>query len=441
MNSLSSSSARTFLIRALTIAVQVPTSILVARILGVEGKGLYTLLTVLPWIVSYVVMGGTDTATTYFLSSRRAGLRSLVVQGVALCLLFSAVTVPVYIYLIVPHVFGELSPVLLLVSFALIPLALARYYALSLLLGQEKVSLFNYQYMLSSVLVFALIAIFGVLNKSLPYILGSFAAGNLLALPFALYWIKRPGGSGQKIIQAGNELRGLGLLKACFSYGWRGHLGGILVTLNQRLDIFILGALSNPREVGLYSVAVALAEVIWHVPMSVHLNFFPRVSALGSAEGAGKLPRAVRMTLLLSSGIAMILLLLGRPVVWLLFGADFIPAVDSLLILLPGVVAAGIAQVFESYFAGVNKRSYQTYSVGMAFVVGVILCIIWIPKYGAFGAAAATTASYFLQLAISANLYRSLGRLDFLAFFLPRRNDLLYLIETVKEIFRSNSRH
>ena len=434
MNSLSSSSARTFLIRILTIVVQVPTSILVARILGVEGKGLYTLMTVLPWIVSYVVMGGTDTATTYLLSGKKAGLRSLVVQSICFSLLFSAVAIPAYIYLIVPHVFGGLSTILLFISSALIPLALAKYYSLSLLLGQEKVTLFNYQYMITSILVLILVSLAGMFNKNLPYVLGAFAFGNLLALPVALYMIVGSGKIVEHKVTEGNLLKGMSLLKTSLSYGWRGHPGGILVTLNQRLDIFILGALSDPREVGLYSVAVALAEVVWHVPMSVHLNLFPRVSAVGSQEGAGKLPRAVRMTLLLSSGIALMLLLLGRPAIWIMFGEDFLPAVDSLLILLPGVVAAGVAQVFESYFAGVDKRSYQSYSVGASFVVGVVLCFIWIPRYGAFGAAAATTASYFLQFAISANLYRSLGRLDFLAFFLPRKSDLLYFVETVKEL-------
>jgi len=432
LSSLSSSSARTFLIRLTTLALQVPTSILVARFLGVEGKGLYTLLTVLPWIVSYVVMGGTDTALTYYLSGGRAALRSLAVQSFFLSLFFSVASIPVYIYLVVPHVLGDISSVLLFISSSLIPLAFARYYLLSILLGQEKITRFNYQYMFTSLLILLLIIIAGLINGSLPSVLGAFAAGHLVSLPLALFWINRAPGKTGKNPSDVDSLRGIRLLRSCLFYGWRGHAGGILVTLNQRLDIFLLGALSNPKEVGLYSVAVAMAEVIWHVPMSVHLNLFPRVSAIGSLEGAGKLPRAVRMTLLISLAVALTLFLAGRPAIHLLFGAAFLPAVDSLLILLPGVVAAGVAQVFESYFAGVDKRQYQSYSVGAAFAVGVLLCVLWVPRYGAFGAAAASTASYSVQFLISAGLYRRLGRLDFMAFFIPRRNDLRDIYKTAR---------
>jgi len=440
--SLAAESARVLTIRITTLAVQVPISIILARLLGVEGKGLYTLLTVVPWMVSFMLMGGIDTAQVYLLSSRRAALRPVIIQSLLSVLVISLAGVPLYLLLVAPRAIESTAQVLLLISAFLIPLSLCRYFVMSILLGFERVIDFNLLYLVGALIVLGLVGAFvGLLDYGLYGALAAFVAAQGLVLPVGLRLIARGRKTAAETPRDPSDerktLKGLPLLKSSLAYGLKGHLAGVLVNLNQRFDIFLLGALSTSRQVGLYAVAVALAETVWHVPMSVHLTLFPRTAAVGREQGARKLPRACRMTLFLTLGLALIIGAAGYPLILILFGRDFLPAVAPLLALLPGVVGMGLAHVFESYFAGVNRRHYQSISAVCAFTLSVVLGVALIPRYGALGASLASTASYLLQMAISMSLFRRLGKLSFGEFFIPRQKDIKDLLTTFRDLFKS----
>ena len=100
--SLAAGSARTLFLRLTTLALQVPTAVLLARLLGVEGKGNYTLLTVIPWMVAFVMLGGLDTAQTYLLSSRKTTLRAVAVLSGAVIPVISIFAVTVYLLFVAP---------------------------------------------------------------------------------------------------------------------------------------------------------------------------------------------------------------------------------------------------------------------------------------------------------------------------------------------------
>jgi len=125
------------------------------------------------------------------------------------------------------------------------------------------------------------------------------------------------------------------------------------------------------------------------------------------------------MTVALSVALALGLLVFGYPVIGVLYGRAFLPAYRSLVLLLPGVIAMACATVFESYFAAVDRRQYQSYSVALAFALALALGVWLIPIWGAAGAAVASTASYVLQMVVSITLGRSVaarfGR-EYLAF-------------------------
>ncbi len=432
--SLAVGSARTLALRAITLAVQIPTSILLARLLGVEGKGYYTLLTVVPWLSAFVLLMGQDTAQTWLLSSRRGRLGPVLGYCTALLLSVSPLALAAYLWVVAPRVMVGVPAVLVSVSALLVPLVVARYLVLSLILGYERVVRFNLYYLATSALILLLVVLLvAVEGRGLPGALAAFIAAQALVIPAGIWWIARCAkeDSGGK---ARGSLSGLRLVRRSLAYGIKGHPAGVLATFNQRFDIFLMGALSDASQVGLYAVAVAVAETIWHVPMSIHLNLFPRVSAEGGAGGADRLPRAFRMTVLLCAALALLLLLGGRLVIGLLFGAQFAPAFTPLAILLPGVLAAACASVFESYFAGVDKRQYQSYSAGCAFALGVALGLWLIPRYGAAGAAAASTAGYTLQMIVSISLGGRAGAgfgREYLAFGL---DDFRTLLAVAREL-------
>jgi O-antigen/teichoic acid export membrane protein len=432
--SLAVGSARTLVLRFSTLAVQVPTSILLARFLGVEGKGLYTLLTVVPWLTAYVLLIGQDTAQTWVLSSRRSRLGPVIRYCVALLLTVSPLALAAYFWVVAPRVMESVPGALVAAAGLLIPLVVARYLVLSLILGYERVVRFNIYYLATSVLILLLVVVLvGIQGRGLPGALAAFITAQAVVIPLGIWWIARCDSEDKGGAPRGS-LGGIALVRRCLAYGLKGHPAGLLATFNQRFDIFLMGALSDASQVGLYVIAVAMAETIWHIPMSIHLNLFPRVSAEGGDAGAERLPRAFRMTVMLCTLLALLLVLAGRLAIGLLFGEQFLPSFIPLVILLPGVLAMAAANVFESYFAGVNKRQFQSYSAGCAFGLGVAMGLWLIPRYGAAGAAAASTVSYTLQMIISISLGGRVGakfNREYLAFGL---DDIRTLVKVARDM-------
>jgi len=438
--SLARGSAQTLLLRIITLGVQVPTSILLARLLGVEGKGVYTLLTVVPWLVTFVMLGSLNTSQSYLLSGGKVRLRSVLRLSALSVLVISPLAVWVYLRLVVPQAMAGLPESLVMLSCLLIPLVVCRYFVLSILLGFEKVIRFNLVYLYTSLAILLLVVVLVAgLSYGLAGALAGFIAAQTLVIPLGVFWIGRIARENTRTFDR-EQLEGLSFLKKSLFYGLKGHPGGVLATFNQRFDIFLLGALAGPAQVGLYAVAVAVAETIWHVPMSVHLNLFPRVAALGAEEGARRLPRALRMTFLLSAALALALLFLGKMLIGVLFGSSFLPAYAALAVLLPGVLAISVSNVFESFFAGIDRRHYQSIAVGCAFVLSLGLGLWLIPVYGALGAGIASTASYILQMAISIALFSRLGQIKWREFLVPRPADLSDLYRLLKELFRPGDR-
>jgi O-antigen/teichoic acid export membrane protein len=136
------------------------------------------------------------------------------------------------------------------------------------------------------------------------------------------------------------------------------------------------------------------------VPAAIGAMLFGTISGMH----AGRWPFARSVTLALALALLPLLLLaaiLARPVIALLFGSDFLPAVAALLWLLPGVYVLGINMQLMNYFAGTGMPLVTIVGPGLGLLVNVLLNLWWIPRFGIVGAAASSSAAYALMLATS----------------------------------------
>src|SRR5690606_7655947 len=54
----------------------------------------------------------------------------------------------------------------------------------------------------------------------------------------------------------------------------------VAISVYTVLDIMILGTLTNPKEVSLYSVPLRLSKIVWTVVLGIGFVLIPRLSAL-----------------------------------------------------------------------------------------------------------------------------------------------------------------
>jgi O-antigen/teichoic acid export membrane protein len=188
--------------------------------------------------------------------------------------------------------------------------------------------------------------------------------------------------------------------------GVKGQAGNILQFFNYRLDTFVLNYYQGAGAVGIYGVAVSVAEILWQFPNAVGFVIFPKAAASRARDLNGFTPRVFKTTLLVTAAGATLLVLGGQTFIRHLYSSAFDPAYVPLLALLPGVVLLGGAKVLAFDMAGRGYLYCNSVVSGTVFAITVVLDILLIPRWGAVGAAVASSIAYSTSLLLSSLLYR-----------------------------------
>ncbi len=413
-------SLMTFGTRMGIVLVNIPTSILIARLLGTGGQGSYASAVAFPTMFAFIGLMGIDSAHTYLLSRRRYPLSQINGQSLLLALAFSAIIAPLYL-IFLKHYDGASDPTLrtiLTMGVFLIPILLAKYFAIALFLGLQRIRWFNAANLIQAAALLSFMCVnLLVLKGGVRGALLAYMASEVLVVAVGVAAAVRgsrrrhiDGESGDNTSsQAVVSMPSFGLLKKSLVYGLQGHIGNILTQFTYRFDMFLVLSMVGIEGQGLYSISVLMAEKLSHIPQSVQVVLFPKLSSMTVEEANELTPRVMRSSLLLTAVAGVILYFLSRPLLILFYSTEFAPALSAFRILIPGIITLSIAKILSSDFSGRDKRIYQTVATAIAFAVNVALCFIWIPMYGIEGAALASTAAYTLQSGIMVVLFRKLS--------------------------------
>jgi O-antigen/teichoic acid export membrane protein len=427
-------SLMTFTSRIAIVLVNIPTSILIARLLGTTGQGTYISAVTFPTLFAFICLLGIDSSHTYLLSKRRYTVGQVNGQGLLMTLGVSVVAVPAYLVFL--RFYGAASdPFLgsvLRLATVLIPLLLLKYLSVALLLGMHRIRWFNVANLLQAGLLLGLMCLnLFVFHGGPRGALVAYIVSELSVTTVAFVVAKREVGEGRLF-----ERPPPGMFKRSVVYGLQGHVGNVFVTFMYRFDMFLILSMVGLHTQGLYSIAVLLAEKLSHIPHSVQVVLFPRLSSLEHEEAAALTPRVVRNAFLVTVIAAGVLFLLSHWLIMLFYGEAYLPALRALRILIPGVTMLSIAVVLSGYFSGSDKRIYQTIAAAAAFGTNAGLCFLWIPDHGIEGAAWASTIAYTLQSALMLAFFTRLSGRGLVETVLIRREDLVLYGGILRKLLR-----
>ena len=164
------------------------------------------------------------------------------------------------------------------------------------------------------------------------------------------------------------------------------NVGSILA---QQGDLLLLGRLSSPAVVGVYSVALTLAGRLDTLNQSLLTVLLPRASRLQGAGAMRRYSRRVLAGTLLLAGLLGLFALLAQPAITLLYGERYTAAAGLFLALL-GIVLFDLVTSSLILLAFPLNRprvlaAAEWLRVGVLGVAGGLL----IPDFGGFGAAIA----------------------------------------------------
>ncbi|UTF54161.1 flippase [Natronosalvus rutilus] len=179
------------------------------------------------------------------------------------------------------------------------------------------------------------------------------------------------------------------------------------------VDIIMLQRFRVSSEVGNYKAALTLAEFLWFVPLALQTVYVHSTSELWSQNRYQKISslasRTTRYTFLLTAVMAIGLAALADVAVPLYFGSDAEPAVEPLILLLPGALGFALARPILAISQGNGQLRYPVASTGVAAGINVVLNFLLIPRFGMHGAAVATSIGYGSMFAFHIVSARTIG--------------------------------
>ncbi len=427
-------SVMTFGTRMAIIFVNIPISIMIARLLGTDGQGTYASAIAFPSMFAFIGLMGLDSAHTFLISRKRYPLPQVNTQSLLLMLVLGAVVTPLYLLFI--HYYQGASELglrsILQTSAVLIPILLAKYLSVALFLGLKRIRLFNMVNLVQAVVLLVLMCVNLFVLEGGP--LGAviaYAVSETLVILFAVRTIRREADGGRVFAKPAP-----GMFRTSIVYGLQGHFGGILIQFTYRFDMFLVLSMLGLRAQGLYSISVILAEKLSHIPQSINVVLFPQVSSLSTEEANALTPRVTRNSLFVVFVAGVVLYLVSRPLLLLFYGTEFLPALTAFQILIPGIVTLSVAKILSSDLSGRDRRIYHTVATAIAFTVNVSLCFAWIPRFGIAGAAWASTVAYTLQSVLMLVCFTRLSGCGLAETVLIRREDLALYGGLVRKLLR-----
>lgn len=408
--SLWRSGLHTLVTSLILVGIGIVSSVIVARILGPAGKGGCDLVLATAALLSIVLGLSLPSGVTYVVAQGKANLSSLSLW-LGLVALLEALVASALLWIIwsagyatalLPPEMGSqaVAAVVLLLAF----ISLTGSWR-AILIGRQEIIRVNRLDLLGRILYFVLmvctVGILSVLGRRMTAIVLVWINVVVAILTNLIFlWPLRP------LLRA-SDGRGSGF-RYVLAFAFPCYLSNSAQFLNYRLDVFVVNFFVGVEGVGLYTLAVSIAQLIWLISNAAATVLFPRVAAgqESAAAIAAHTAQATRVALGVSMLSAASLALLARPLLPLVYGERFYRSVVPLWYLLPGIVAFSTVNVLASYVAGIGKPQVNLQISLAGLCVTVALDLWLIPRLGIAGAAIASTLSYSISAVLTVWFFR-----------------------------------
>jgi O-antigen/teichoic acid export membrane protein len=379
-----------FATRIVQFALALPTSILISRLLGPTDKGAYVAVTTLPGMLSALGLLGLPSAVNYF-AGRGSSVRSLTRASILFTLILSLVLIGI-VWVSLPWLetsFLRAAPDdLARVILVTVPTGMLASFGGTILYGRQTIRTYNVVLIVQSATTLVAAVVFvGVLHLGVVgAVAGTILSSTLLAagVATAVLGLQRRDRSGHAVS-----------LRSLISYGGRLYPASVTGYFNYRADTYLIQALllAPGRALGLYSIAVTFAELIFYVPDSISTMLLPRVAGASAADASVIVGRVGRLTMLITSAAAVALIPAAIVGIHVVLPA-YIDSIPAFLVLLPGVVSLSLAKIMTSYISGRGRPGIVSVGAIAALVLNISLNLVLIPMLGIVGASLASLASY-----------------------------------------------
>lgn len=263
-----------------------------------------------------------------------------------------------------------------------------------------------------------------VIVENFIFILSSFLRVMLILIHASLIWfsvivlmeiILSSVGLFFVYTKVGGKLHGWSInyemVKSLIKSGWPLLFSGFVFSVYTKLDVLMLEKMKSNAEVGVYSAAVKISEIWYAIPLMIVSSTFPSLIEIRkSSEDAyyDRLQQLYDFLFFIALFLAVMITLFSNDIIVTLFGLQYASASEILSVYIWSGIFVFYGIAWSRWMINEGFQKILLIMEVMSLISNVILNYVLIPKYGALGAAIATTISYSLGHTLFALFFKDL---------------------------------
>ncbi|MCO5274550.1 MAG: oligosaccharide flippase family protein [Flavobacteriales bacterium] len=421
----------TFLTQVPTLLLFFVASTLMTRSLGDEGRGEFALFQNLVALVTMVLGFSLNFGTTYF-TAKDQGDPTRMVRVCTSLLMVNLIAVPL-LFLVVfsnsrlQRVFlpaNTMHWAYLLYLVVLVLLTQVNNFINSILLGLKKFQIINrmsiFTAAISAIGYTSLYFLQDRLDQTwlLPVVLSLHLSYILINTIFWVYSYIRVVGIRPRPTWS------WAIIRPVLTFVLVAYVANSMNLVNYRFNIWVVDHYTGTAQLGLYAVALGLAQLLFYVPDPFTTVVQPYLYGEMNRDLLAKFKFIMRLNFTTVATMALTLAFIAPWLVPMLFGKVFAGAVPALYWLLPGITFAASSKLLGPLVVQGNLIRFNLYGVAAATLVTITLSFLLIPSMGIKGAGIASSLSFLANLIVQCVVVSRRMKITIWDMFILRPSDI-----------------
>lgn len=391
--SYSSNMKYNLITQAIKIFIAGVNTILFAKVLGAENRGIYSYIVLIIGLCYDYGNFGINIVSSIYLKDKNFKKNEVYNTNLKFLILSAGVISLILIGLRISNIFLVTYPVwTVVIGAGLIIVTMLSYYIINCYIAEEKLYYVNRFMIAQAITEFSI--------NIILIIIGHFNVQNILLNRFLTYLVMlvlityklKPMTSIEYKLRS---LFKINILRAEFSNSIAAYFAAILVYLNYRVDQFMIKPELGLEQLGVYTLGVSLAEMVFLIPNSIGSAFLGRLMNCTNEEKEKTINTTVKISFYLSL-IIVVGGIIVSPLIPFVYGKAFTQSVSVTIILLLGTVMASFGKILSNVYMSRGLMRVELKYGFISFVINLVLNFVMIPTMGIVGSAIASTISYVI---------------------------------------------
>lgn len=368
-------------------------SILVARALGPENKGVLDAYRLLGNMIIEIAPLGFSYGLFYYQANKGASLNRVHGSALVVSIVLGGMVAALgWLFLGVwQRIFPNLSDWMILLAFSIAPIALYRFVWPNIMMGLDRArDNYKVSFALACVTLPIILWLWFTHRLDVTTAIGAHVAVMLLAFVFSVLLLLRI----ERHVRPEPAL-----IKKSFHYGLTIYVAVLANFIHFKADQLMINLWLGSRSLGLYALSVQWAETLFLLDSAIMAASLHRIASTDQTVSVQLSRRLFRIQLMISGAAGIALALLASPMISLLYGALFHAAAMPLVLLIPGIVfwsTSKFLSVYLTYNRGAATQVTKAAVAGSIINIFFNYYVLEFTSLGINGVAAASTLSYGL---------------------------------------------